>query len=76
MLSNILTIANFWRLVRQLVFYGLILAVWQLLYKLEIWSPTQAPEEVQADVCAALPELRLVPFRFEAQGSKIIYIEE
>ena len=35
--------ANFWRLVRQVVFYGSILAVWQLLYKLELWSPYLFP---------------------------------
>src|SRR3989442_1660879 len=33
---SLFTMANFWRLVRQLVFYGSILSVWQLLYKLEI----------------------------------------
>lgn len=34
------------------------------------------PEENQSSVTAALPELRLIPFRFEQQGSKIIYVEE
>ncbi len=35
-----------------------------------------APPERHGDILAALPELRHVPFRFEPQGSKIIYIEE
>ncbi len=35
-----------------------------------------APPERHADITAALPELRPVPFRFEPQGSKLIYIEE
>lgn len=35
-----------------------------------------APTERHADILEALPELRPVPFRFEAQGSKIIYVEE
>ncbi len=34
-----------------------------------------APPEKQGDIIAALPELRPVPFAFEPQGSKIIYIE-
>jgi len=33
-------------------------------------------EERQADVLAALPEMRPVAFSFEPQGSKIIYVEE
>ncbi len=41
--SNVFMMANFWRLVRQIVFYGLLLAVWQLLYSLEIWSPYLFP---------------------------------
>jgi len=35
-----------------------------------------APPERQAEIIRALPELRPVPFRFEPQGSKIIYVEE
>lgn len=35
-----------------------------------------AEPECHAGIVQALPELRPVPFRFEAQGSKIIYIEE
>lgn len=35
-----------------------------------------APTDVHQEIVKALPELRLVPFRFEAQGSKIIYVEE
>lgn len=35
-----------------------------------------APPERHAAICAALPELRPVPFRFEPQGSKVIYVEE
>lgn len=35
-----------------------------------------APVERHAAICAALPALRRVPFRFEPQGSKIIYVEE
>jgi len=35
-----------------------------------------APAERHAEIVEALPELRPVPFRFEAQGSKIIYVEE
>ncbi len=35
-----------------------------------------APEERHASIRAALPELRQVPFAFEPQGSKIIYVEE
>jgi D-glycero-alpha-D-manno-heptose-7-phosphate kinase len=34
-----------------------------------------APPDKQGDIIAALPELRPVPFAFEPQGSKIIYIE-
>lgn len=35
-----------------------------------------APLTRHEDIIRALPELRHVPFRFEPQGSKIIYIEE
>ncbi len=35
-----------------------------------------AHPERHGEILAALPELRHVPFRFEPQGSKIIYIEE
>ena len=35
--------ANFWRLMRQVVFYAALLAVWQLLYTLEIWKPYLFP---------------------------------
>ncbi|MGI8545780.1 MAG: GHMP kinase [Gemmatimonadaceae bacterium] len=35
-----------------------------------------APPERHGEILSALPELRHVPFRFEPQGSKIIYIEE
>lgn len=35
-----------------------------------------APEERHSAILKALPELRLVPTRFEPQGSKIIYVEE
>lgn len=35
-----------------------------------------APPHRHAEICAALPNLRPVPFRFERQGSKIIYVEE
>jgi D-glycero-alpha-D-manno-heptose-7-phosphate kinase len=35
-----------------------------------------APTERHDDIRRALPELRPVPFAFEPQGSKIIYIEE
>jgi D-glycero-alpha-D-manno-heptose-7-phosphate kinase len=35
-----------------------------------------APPDRHAEIAAALPELRRVPFRFEPQGSKIIYVEE
>ena len=34
-----------------------------------------APPERHADIVGALPELRPFPFRFEPQGSKIIYVE-
>lgn len=40
---SIFSVATFWRIVRQLVFYGGLLAIWQLLYKLEIWSPYLFP---------------------------------
>ncbi len=35
-----------------------------------------ARPERHADITQALPELRPVPFRFEPQGSKIIFVEE
>ena len=35
-----------------------------------------APRIHHEDIIRALPELRRVPFRFEPQGSKIIYVEE
>lgn len=35
-----------------------------------------APPERHADIIAALPELEPMPFRFEPQGSKIIFVEE
>lgn len=35
-----------------------------------------APPECHPGIMAALPELRPVPFTFEPQGSKIIYVEE
>lgn len=35
-----------------------------------------APPEAHARIIDALPQLRMVPFNFESQGSKIIYIEE
>jgi D-glycero-alpha-D-manno-heptose-7-phosphate kinase len=35
-----------------------------------------APEERHADIIAALPELERMPFQFEPQGSKIIFVEE
>ncbi len=35
-----------------------------------------APVNRHHEICRALPELRPVPFRFEPQGSKIIYVEE
>jgi D-glycero-alpha-D-manno-heptose-7-phosphate kinase len=35
-----------------------------------------APHEMHAQIIASLPELRPIPFRFEPQGSKIIYVEE
>ncbi len=35
-----------------------------------------APPERHAAIRGALPELRAIPFRFEQQGSKIIYVEE
>jgi len=43
MSSSVFTAANFWRLVRQAVFYAAIVATWQLLYTLEIWSPYLFP---------------------------------
>lgn len=52
MLSNIVPFGMFWRLVRQLIFYGVILATWQLLYKLQIWSPYLFPSP--HDVWASL----------------------
>ena len=44
--------ANFWRLVRQLVFYAGLLAVWQALYSAHIWSPYLFPSP--HDVWASL----------------------
>ncbi|MFQ5616084.1 MAG: GHMP kinase [Anaerolineales bacterium] len=35
-----------------------------------------APAERHEAIFQALPELRPIPFRFESQGSKIIYVEE
>jgi D-glycero-alpha-D-manno-heptose-7-phosphate kinase len=35
-----------------------------------------APSERHREIVQALPELRPVAFRFESQGSKIIYVEE
>jgi len=35
-----------------------------------------APLERHEEICRALPELRSIPFRFEPQGSKLIYVEE
>lgn len=35
-----------------------------------------APAERHAEICAALADLRPIPFRFEPQGSKVIYVEE
>jgi D-glycero-alpha-D-manno-heptose-7-phosphate kinase len=35
-----------------------------------------APRERHSEILSALPELRAIPFRFEPQGSKIIYVEE
>ncbi len=35
-----------------------------------------AHPDLHRDIVAALPELRVVPFEFEPQGSKIVYVEE
>jgi D-glycero-alpha-D-manno-heptose-7-phosphate kinase len=35
-----------------------------------------APLEKHPAICEALPELRPISFRFEPQGSKLIYVEE
>jgi D-glycero-alpha-D-manno-heptose-7-phosphate kinase len=35
-----------------------------------------APAERHPDLCAALPDLRPVPFHFEPQGSRLIFIDE
>ena len=35
-----------------------------------------APPERHPAICEALPELRPISFRFERQGSKLIYVEE
>jgi D-glycero-alpha-D-manno-heptose-7-phosphate kinase len=35
-----------------------------------------APSEKHPAICEALPELRPISFRFEPQGSKLIYVEE
>jgi len=48
MLSDVFSAANFWKLVRIAVFYAALIALWQLLYTLDIWSPYlfPAPKEV------------------------------
>ena len=48
MLSNVLSTGNFWKLVRIAAFYAAIIALWQLVYKMEIWSPYlfPSPKEV------------------------------
>jgi len=35
-----------------------------------------APREQHSEILSALPALQAIPFRFEPQGSKIIYVEE
>ena len=35
-----------------------------------------APVKRHGEICQALPELRPIPFHFEPQGSKLIYVEE
>jgi D-glycero-alpha-D-manno-heptose-7-phosphate kinase len=35
-----------------------------------------APAERHQEICQTLPELRPIPFQFEPQGSKLIYVEE
>lgn len=35
-----------------------------------------APPDRHAEICAALPTLRRIPFSFEPQGSRLIYVEE
>jgi D-glycero-alpha-D-manno-heptose-7-phosphate kinase len=35
-----------------------------------------APVDRQQEILAALPELRRIPFSFEPQGTKIIYVED
>ncbi len=35
-----------------------------------------APVSRHGEICQALPELRPIPFHFEPQGSKLIYVEE
>jgi len=35
-----------------------------------------APLERHEEICRALPELRPIPFHFEPQGSKLIFVEE
>jgi D-glycero-alpha-D-manno-heptose-7-phosphate kinase len=35
-----------------------------------------APPDRHAEICAALPALRRIPFSFEPQGSRLIYVEE
>jgi D-glycero-alpha-D-manno-heptose-7-phosphate kinase len=35
-----------------------------------------APIDRHREICQALPELRPIPFHFEPQGSKLIYVEE
>lgn len=44
--------ANLWRLVRQLAFYGGLVAAWQALYSAHIWSPYLFPSP--GDVWASL----------------------
>lgn len=48
MLSSVFSTANFWKLGRVAVFYAAIIALWQLFYKMEIWSPYlfPSPKEV------------------------------
>lgn len=38
-----LATANFWRFARQVAFYVALLAMWQLLYELKVWKPSQFP---------------------------------
>lgn len=43
MSSSVFSLAMFWRLVRQVVFYAALIGTWQALYSLEIWSPYLFP---------------------------------